>query len=37
MKMETTVKTPIGGKILKIYVKNGDKVKSGDPLFEILA
>jgi len=35
MKMETTVKTPIGGKILKIYVQNGDKVKSGDPLFEV--
>ena len=32
MKMETTVKTPIGGKILKVYVQNGDKVKSGDPL-----
>ena len=37
MKMETTVKTPIGGKILKFYVQNGDKVKSGDPLFEVLA
>lgn len=37
MKMETTVKTPIGGKILKVYVQNGDKVKSGDPLFEVLA
>ena len=37
MKMETTVKTPIAGKILKVYVQNGDKVKSGDPLFEVLA
>ena len=35
MKMETTVKTPIGGKIIKVYVQNGDKVKSGDPLFEV--
>jgi oxaloacetate decarboxylase alpha subunit len=37
MKMETTVKTPTRGKILKVYVQNGDKVKSGDPLFEVLA
>ena len=37
MKMETTVKTPTRGQILKVYVQNGDKVKSGDPLFEVLA
>ena len=36
MKMETTIKTPINGIIKKIFVKNGDKVQSGDPLFEVV-
>ena len=36
MKMETTIKTPTGGKIKKIFIKNGDKVQSGDPLFEVV-
>ena len=36
MKMETTIKTPISGKIKQIFTKNGDKVKSGDPLFEVV-
>jgi biotin carboxyl carrier protein len=35
MKMETTIKTPVPGKVLKIFVKNGDKVSAGDPLFEV--
>ena len=36
MKMETTIKTPVPGKVLKIFVKNGDKVSAGDPLFEVV-
>ena len=36
MKMETTIKTPVSGKVLKIFVKNGDKVSAGDPLFEVV-
>jgi len=36
MKMETTIKTPTSGKINKIFIKNGDKVQSGDPLFEVV-
>ena len=36
MKMETTIKTPTSGKIRKIFIKNGDKVQSGDPLFEVV-
>ena len=36
MKMETTIKTPTNGKIKQIFIKNGDKVQSGDPLFEIV-
>ena len=36
MKMETTIKTPTSGKIKNIFIKNGDKVQSGDPLFEVL-
>ena len=36
MKMETTIKTPTSGKIKKIFIKNGDKVQSGDPLFEVV-
>ena len=36
MKMETTIKTPTSGKIKEIYIKNGDKVQSGDPLFEVV-
>ena len=36
MKMETTIKTPVSGKIKQIFIKNGDKVKSGDPLFEVV-
>ena len=36
MKMETTIKTPTSGKIKQIYIKNGDKVQSGDPLFEVV-
>ncbi len=37
MKMETTIKTPINGIIKKIFVENGDKVKAGDPLFEVIS
>jgi oxaloacetate decarboxylase alpha subunit len=37
MKMETTIKTPINGVIKKIFVENGDKVKAGDPLFEVIS
>jgi len=36
MKMETTIKTPTNGKIKQIFIKNGDKVQSGDPLFEVI-
>ena len=36
MKMETTIKTPSSGKIKQIFIKNGDKVQSGDPLFEVV-
>ena len=36
MKMETTIKTPTSGKIKEIFIKNGDKVQSGDPLFEVV-
>ena len=36
MKMETTIKTPTSGKIKNIFIKNGDKVQSGDPLFEVV-
>jgi oxaloacetate decarboxylase alpha subunit len=36
MKMETTIKTPTKGKIKQIFIKNGDKVQSGDPLFEVV-
>ena len=36
MKMETTIKTPKSGQIKKIFIKNGDKVQSGDPLFEVI-
>ena len=36
MKMETTIKTPISGKIKNIFIKNGDKVQSGEPLFEVV-
>ena len=36
MKMETTIKTSISGKINQIFIKNGDKVRSGDPLFEVV-
>jgi oxaloacetate decarboxylase alpha subunit len=37
MKMETTIKTPINGTIKKIFVKDGDKVQSGEPLFEVVS
>ena len=33
--METTIKTPLNGDIIKVFVKNGDKVNVGDPLFEV--
>ena len=36
MKMETTIKTPLNGIIKKVFVKNGDKVNVGDPLFEVI-
>ena len=36
MKMETTIKTPKSGQIKNIFIKNGDKVQSGDPLFEVV-
>ena len=36
MKMETTIKTPLNGVIKKVFVKNGDKVNVGDPLFEVI-
>ena len=36
MKMETTIKTPTSGKIKQIFIKNGDKVQAGDPLFEVV-
>ena len=35
MKMETEIKTPIAGTITNIFVKPGDSVKPGTPLFEI--
>jgi len=35
MKMETEIKSPGAGVITKIFVKSGDSVKPGDPLFEI--
>jgi biotin carboxyl carrier protein len=36
MKMETTIKTPMNGTIKRIFVKNGDKVQAGEPLFEVV-
>jgi biotin carboxyl carrier protein len=36
MKMETTIKTPVNGTIKRIFIKNGDKVQSGEPLFEVV-
>ena len=35
MKMETEIKAPSAGIIAKIFVKPGDTVKPGTPLFEI--
>tara|TARA_Y100000816_G_scaffold179519_1_gene129809 strand:- start:53 stop:1096 length:1044 start_codon:yes stop_codon:yes gene_type:complete len=35
MKMETEIKAPVAGIIAKIFVKPGDSVKPGTPLFEI--
>ena len=35
MKMETEIKAPSAGIILAIFVKPGDTVKPGTPLFEI--
>ena len=35
MKMETEIKSPRAGVVTKIFVKPGDSVKPGDPLFEI--
>ena len=35
MKMETEIKSPNSGVIINIFVKPGDSVKPGDPLFEI--
>ena len=35
MKMETEIKSPYAGIIVKIFVKPGDAVKPGTPLFEI--
>ncbi|MDC0123586.1 sodium-extruding oxaloacetate decarboxylase subunit alpha [Gammaproteobacteria bacterium] len=35
MKMETEIKSPGAGAVTKIFVKPGDSVKPGDPLFEI--
>ncbi|MDB4029430.1 sodium-extruding oxaloacetate decarboxylase subunit alpha [Gammaproteobacteria bacterium] len=35
MKMETEIKSPAAGIVTKIFVKPGDSVKPGDPLFEI--
>jgi biotin carboxyl carrier protein len=34
--METTIKTPMNGTIKRIFVKNGDKVQAGEPLFEVV-
>ena len=31
---DTEVKTPVGGKIAKVYVKNGEEVKKGQQLME---
>jgi len=36
MKMETEIKSPGAGVVFKIFVKPGDSVKPGDPLFEIV-
>ena len=35
MKMETEIKAPSAGIIARIFVKPGDTVKPGTPLFEI--
>ena len=35
MKMETEIKSPAAGVVTQIFVKPGDSVKPGDPLFEI--
>jgi oxaloacetate decarboxylase (Na+ extruding) subunit alpha len=37
MKMETEIKTPSAGTVGKIFVKPGDSVKPGTPLFEIIS
>jgi oxaloacetate decarboxylase alpha subunit len=37
MKMETEIKSPSAGVIVKIFVKPGDSVKPGTPLFEIIS
>jgi len=34
-KVSVEVKAPNTGKVTKVYIKKGDTVKSGDPLFEI--
>jgi biotin carboxyl carrier protein len=36
MKMETEIKAPTAGVIGKIFVKPGDTVKPGTPLFEVI-
>ena len=37
MKMETEIKAPSAGVVGKIFVKPGDMVKPGTPLFEIVS
>ena len=37
MKMETEIKAPSAGVVAKIFVKPGDSVKPGTPLFEIVS
>ena len=37
MKMETEIKAPTAGVVGKIFVKPGDTVKPGTPLFEIVS
>ena len=37
MKMETEIKAPSAGVIGNIFVKPGDSVKPGTPLFEIIS
>ena len=35
MKMETEIKAPQAGRVLNVFVSEGDKISAGDPLMEL--